>query len=160
MDRKPPTADHRLAVHTIGYEKATVASVIAALTGAGVEVLADVRALPLSRRPGFSKTALAGAAQEAGIAYRHFKPLGTPKEGREAARKGDQAGLERVYAGQLELPEALAAAAELRDLAGGKRVALLCFCGDADKCHRSLLHAAMLPDFTRIDLMPELPVKD
>lgn len=46
-------------VWTIGYEQATVAGVVGALTKAGVEVLADVRALPLSRRPGFSKTALA-----------------------------------------------------------------------------------------------------
>lgn len=143
-------------VWTIGYEGATVPAVIDALTAAGVEVLADVRALPLSRRPGFSKTALAGAAQEAGMEYRHFKALGTPKDGREAARKGDRAGLERVYLGQLELPEALAAAAELRDLAGGRRVALLCFCGDAAKCHRSLLHAAMLPEFVRFDLSPEM----
>lgn len=141
-------------VWTIGYEQATVPAVINALVGAGVEVLADVRALPLSRRPGFSKTALAGAAQEAGMEYRHFKALGTPKEGREAARKGDQTGLKRVYSGQVELPEALAAAAELRDLASRKRVALLCFCGDAAKCHRSLLHEAMLADFEAIDLVP------
>lgn len=141
-------------VWTIGYEQATVPAVIEALVGAGVDVLADVRALPLSRRPGFSKTALAGAAQEAGLEYRHFKALGTPKEGREAARKGDRKGLVRVYSGQLELPEAMAAAAELRDLASRKRVALLCFCGDAAKCHRSLLHEAMLADFEAIDLVP------
>ncbi|WP_066553117.1 DUF488 family protein [Croceicoccus bisphenolivorans] len=143
-------------VWTIGYEQATVPAVIGVLTAAGIEVLADVRALPLSRRPGFSKTALAGAVQEAGIAYRHFKALGTPKEGREAARKGDRAGLESVYAGQLELPEALAAAAQLRDLASEHRVALLCFCGDAAKCHRSLLHAAMLADFEAVHLQPEI----
>ncbi len=139
-------------IWTIGYEQATVPAVMDSLVAAGIEVLADVRALPLSRRPGFSKTALAGAAQEVGITYRHFKALGTPKEGREAARKGDHVGLERVYAGQLELPEALAAAAQLRDLASENRVALLCFCGDAKKCHRSLLHAAMLADFEPVDL--------
>lgn len=156
MQRQPELADPQPAICGIGYESATVAAVIAALTAAGVEVLADVRALPLSRRPGFSKTALAGSAHEAGIEYRHFKALGTPREGREAARKGDQAGLARVYAGQLELPEALAAAAQLRDLASRRKVAMLCFCGDAQKCHRSLLHAAMLPDFARIDLRPDV----
>lgn len=155
MDRKHAPADTPLAVCGIGYEMATVASVMAALMAAGVEVLIDVRALPLSRKPGFSKTALAAAAQEAGIEYRHFKALGTPKEGRAAARKGDRATLARVYAGQLELPAALAAAAELRDLASCRKVALLCFCGDADRCHRSLLHAAMLPDFARVDLKPD-----
>ncbi|QQN73823.1 DUF488 family protein [Croceicoccus sp. YJ47] len=141
-------------IWTIGYEQATVPALIDALTAAGIELLVDVRALPLSRRPGFSKTALAGAAQEAGIAYRHMKPLGTPKEGREAARKGDRATLERVYEGQLELPEALAAGAELRDLALHHRTAMLCFCRDASKCHRSILHAAMLDDFAAIDLLP------
>ena len=129
---------------------------IAALRDAGVELLVDVRALPLSRRPGFSKSSLKASAEEAGIEYRHLKPLGTPKEGRDAARKGNHGELERVYAGQLELPEALAAAAELRALASERRTAMLCFCGEADKCHRALLHAAMLDDFERVDLTPAL----
>jgi len=141
-------------IWTIGYEQATVAGVIGALQAAGVEVLADVRALPLSRRPGFSKTALAGAAQEAGIEYRHFKPLGTPKEGRDAARRNDHAALERIYAGQLELPEALAAGAQLADLAGEKRTALLCYERAAAGCHRTLLREAMLPGFDAVDLLP------
>jgi uncharacterized protein (DUF488 family) len=141
-------------VWTIGYEHATVPDVIAALQQAGVELLVDVRALPLSRRPGFSKTALAGALGEAGIGYRHLKALGTPAEGRAAARKGDHAGLERVYAGQLELPEALAAGAELRDLAREQRVALLCYERDAGHCHRTLLRGAMLGEFEQVDLLP------
>ena len=144
-------------IWTIGYEQATVAGVIAALTGAGVEVLADVRALPLSRRPGFSKTALAGALVEAGIVYRHFKALGTPADGRAAARAGRHAELERIYAGQLELPEAMAAGAELADLATDKRVALLCYERDAHVCHRTLLREAMLADFDAIDLVPGAP---
>ena len=43
-------------VFTIGYEQATQPAVVSALRGAGVEVLADIRYLPLSRRPGFSKS--------------------------------------------------------------------------------------------------------
>src|SRR6187551_3705179 len=112
---------------TIGYEQATQPAVVAALRDAGVQLLADIRYLPLSRRPGFSKSSLRTAVEEAGIAYRHFKQLGTPSEGRTAARQGDHATMARVYAGQLELPEALAQMAELRDLAGAKRVALLCY---------------------------------
>lgn len=141
-------------IWTIGYEQARLDDVIAALRAAGTEVLADIRHLPLSRRPGFSKSALAAAAGEAGIAYRHMKPLGTPAEGRAAARRGDHEELARVYAGQLELPEAMAAMAELRDLAGEKRVALLCYERDSSECHRSLLIAALLPDFAVIDLKP------
>ena len=145
------------AIWTIGYEQATVADVIAALSGARIEVLADVRALPLSRRPGFSKTALAGALAEAGIAYRHFKPLGTPADGRAAARAGRHGDLERIYAGQLELPEAMAAGGELAVLAREKRVALLCYERDAHVCHRTLLRKAMLPEFDAVDLVPGEP---
>ena len=115
-------------------------------------MLADVRARPLSRKPGFSKTALKAAVEEAGMAYRHFRDVGTPPEGREAARKGDYATLRQVYAGQLELPEALAHMAELRELALEKRTCLLCYCREADKCHRSLLIAALLEDFEVVDL--------
>ena len=143
-------------IFTIGYQQATQPAVLAALREAGVEVLADVRARPLSRKPGFSKSALKAAVEEAGIEYRHFRDVGTPPEGREAARRGDRETLRHVYAGQLELPEALAAMAELRQLASEKRTCLLCFCRDAAKCHRSLLVAAVMEDFEEIDLAPNL----
>ena len=141
---------------TIGYEQATQSAVVAALRDAGVEVLADIRYLPLSRRPGFSKSSLRAAVEEAGIAYRHFRQLGTPAEGRAAARRGDHAELARVYAGQLELPEALAQMAELRALAEDKRVCLLCYERDAGTCHRTLLFDALFADFARVDLEPAL----
>ena len=141
---------------TIGYEQATQAAVVATLRDAGVELLADIRYLPLSRRPGLSKSSLKAAVEEAGITYRHFKHLGTPAEGRAAAKRGDHAELARVYAGQLEMPEALAQMAELRDLAEAKRVALLCYERNAAGCHRSLLFDALFADFARVDLEPAL----
>lgn len=141
-------------VWTIGYEQATMADFLAALTGAGVEVVADVRAIAASRRPGFSKSALAANLAEAGISYRHFRALGTPAEGRAAARAGKKDKLEAIYAGQLELPEAIAASAELADLAAEKRVALLCFERDPACCHRTLLREAVLEDFEAVDLKP------
>lgn len=143
-------------IFTIGYEQATQPAVVAALRDAGVEVLADIRYLPLSRRPGFSKNSLRAAVEEAGIGYRHFKHLGTPAEGRAAARRGDHAELSRVYAGQLELPEALAQMAELRALAEQRKVALLCYERNAAECHRALLYDALLADFERVDLQPPL----
>lgn len=142
-------------IWTIGYEQASVPGVMAALRKAGVEVLADVRALPLSRRPGFSKTSLAANAREAGIEYVHFMALGTPAEGRAAARRNDHATLERIYEGQLELPEAIAAGARLADLAANRKVALLCYEREAHGCHRTLLRQAMLPHFAVVDLVPE-----
>lgn len=131
-----------MTIFTIGYEGATVTEFLAALTGAGVERVIDVRALPLSRRPGFSKSTLAASLAEVGIEYVHLKALGTPKEGRDAGKKGDVATLRRVYAGQLELPEAQAQAARMRALAAEKPSALLCFERDPCHCHRTLLLAA------------------
>ncbi len=104
-------------IFTIGYEGATVAEFLAALQQAGIQRVIDVRALPLSRRPGFSKTPLSGALAEAGIEYVHLKALGTPAEGRAAARAGRHADLERIYAGQLELAEAIAQSAQMLALA-------------------------------------------
>jgi uncharacterized protein (DUF488 family) len=139
-------------VFTIGYEQTTVGELIAALLVAGVELVVDVRALPLSRRPGFSKTALAGALAEAGIGYEHLKALGTPKEGRDAAKRGDSVTLARVYAGQLELPEAQAAAAVLLGRIAARPTALLCYERDPGVCHRSMLLAAIAPDMRVVDL--------
>ena len=130
-----------MKIFTIGYEGATMADFLAALTAAGVERVIDVRALPLSRRPGFSKSTLAASLAEVGIGYVHLKALGTPKPGRDAAKKGDRATLEKVYAGQLNLPEAQAQAAQMLELAAEKPSALLCFERDPAICHRTLLLA-------------------
>lgn len=146
-------------IFTIGYEQATQAALVDALRNAGVQLLADIRYLPLSRRPGFSKSSLRAAVEEAGIAYRHFRDLGTPADGRAAARRKDHAALERIYSGQLELPQALAQMAELRALAEEKNVALLCYERRADECHRSLLVGALLSDFAVVNLEPDLLAK-
>lgn len=131
-----------MTIYTIGYEGATMDEFLAALKAAGVERVIDVRALPLSRRPGFSKSTLAASLNDVGIDYVHLKALGTPKEGRDAAKKGDVMTLERVYESQLQLPEAQAQAARMRSLAAEKRSALLCFERDPCHCHRTLLLAA------------------
>jgi uncharacterized protein (DUF488 family) len=141
-----------MRIFTIGYEGTTVPEFIAALTREGVERVVDVRALPLSRRPGFSKTALGAALGEAGIEYVHLKALGTPADGRAAARAGRHAELKRIYAGQLELPEALAQAAQMLALAAEKPTALLCMEREPAHCHRTLLLQAVAPDAEVCDL--------
>lgn len=128
-----------MKIFTIGYEGTTVPEFVSALKGAGVERVIDVRALPLSRRPGFSKTPLRGALEEAGIEYVHLKALGTPSEGRTAARAGRHSDMERIYAGQLELPEAMAQSAQMLELAREKPSALLCMEREPAHCHRTLL---------------------
>ena len=141
-----------MKIFTIGYEGTTMADFLAALKSAGVERVIDVRALPLSRRPGFSKSSLAASLLEAGIGYVHLKALGTPKRGRDAAKKGDRATLEEVYAGQLELPEAQMQAAQMLDLAREKSSALLCFERDPCVCHRTLLLDAVGEGMEVVDL--------
>lgn len=135
-----------MRIFTIGYEGATVGEFLAALQEAGVKRLIDVRALPLSRRPGFSKSPLRAALKEAGIDYVHLKALGTPAEGRAAARAGRHADLERIYAGQLELPEAIAQGAQMIELSREKPSALLCFEREPAHCHRTLLLYAVAGD--------------
>jgi uncharacterized protein (DUF488 family) len=135
-----------MRIFTIGYEGTTIGEFIAALHKARVRRLVDVRALALSRRPGFSKTALRGALEEAGIEYVHLKALGTPAEGRAAARAHRDEDLRRIYAGQLELPEAIAQSAQMLALAREEPTALLCMEREPAHCHRSLLLGAVAPE--------------
>ena len=135
----------RPCIFTIGYEGATQAEFVAALEAAGVKRVIDVRAVPNSRRPGFSKTPLRNALAEAGIEYVHLRALGTPADGRAAARAGRHDDLVRIYAGQLELPEAMAQGAQMLELAAERPSALLCYERDPAGCHRTLLLDALAP---------------
>ena len=133
-------------IFTIGYEATTMPEFLAALQKAGVERVIDVRAVPNSRRPGFSKNPLKNALAEVGIDYVHLKALGTPADGRSAARAGRHEDLKRIYAGQLDLPEAIVQAGQMRELAADKPSALLCYEREPAACHRSLLLAAVAGD--------------
>jgi uncharacterized protein (DUF488 family) len=141
-----------MKIFTIGYKGATVPDFVAALENAGVKRVIDVRALPLSRRPGFSKSPLRNALAEAGIDYVHLKALGTPSAGRTAARAGRHSDMARIYAGQLELPEAMVQSAEMLELAKEKPSALLCMEREPARCHRTLLLNAVAPDVEVVDL--------
>lgn len=123
---------------TIGYEKATPAAVLGELQNARISLPVDTRAVAASRRPGFSKRALAASLDEIGIAYLHLQKLGTPADGREAARKGDTKTLWRIYNKHLKTPDATEAMDELLALVRSKqRICLLCFERDPGICHRS-----------------------
>jgi uncharacterized protein (DUF488 family) len=127
---------------TIGYEQAKPAAVLNELKRAKVDLLVDTRAVAASRRPGFSKRQLAASLDDAGIAYVHLQKLGTPAEGRAAARSGDTATLWRIYDKHIKKAEPQEALDELVGLIkSGKRVALLCYCRDPKACHRSRIVA-------------------
>jgi uncharacterized protein (DUF488 family) len=127
------------AIWTIGYEGATQPELIARLKAAEVQTVADVRAVTSSRRAGFSKTVLAASLAEAGIGYVHLRGLGTPKAGRDAARKGRIAEMRAIFAEHMKGPDAQRDLAALRALAAERRVALLCYEADAACCHRRAL---------------------
>jgi uncharacterized protein (DUF488 family) len=140
MPDTPPVP--RLA--TVGYEGATVATFLDALRSAPVDLLVDVRAVAMSRRPGFAKTRLAANLAEAGIEYQHLRALGTPADGRAAARAGRHAAMREIFAGQLATPEAQGALDAVASLVrAGRRLCLLCFEADPAHCHRLLVADAL-----------------
>ena len=125
---------------TIGYQETPPRSVLDELENAGVKLLVDVRAVASSRRPGFSKNQLAAGLKERGIGYLHFQGLGTPKEGRLAARSGDTKTLERIYAKHLKTPQAKQEMRELAELVGtAGPVCILCYERDHRECHRRFI---------------------
>jgi uncharacterized protein (DUF488 family) len=132
-------------IATIGYEKATPDQVFAALRAAGIETLVDIREVPWSRRPGFSKGALSAKAAEAGIGYVHLKGLGTPAEGREANKAGRLEDFEAIFRAHMSSAAAQADLARATELAATTRICLLCLEGDAKRCHR-LIVADMLAE--------------
>ncbi|HEX2081651.1 MAG TPA: DUF488 domain-containing protein [Longimicrobium sp.] len=139
-----PKNERAAVVATIGYEDATVPRFLDALREAGVDLLVDVRAVASSRRPGFAKSKLAANVGGAGIEYLHLRGLGTPAEGRAAARAGRHAEMHRIFREHLETPGArdeLEALAEL--VRGGRRVCLLCLEANPEHCHRSIVAEAL-----------------
>jgi uncharacterized protein (DUF488 family) len=122
---------------TIGYEQTPAKAVLDELENAGVKLLVDVRAVTSSRRPGFSKNQLAAGLDQRGISYLHLRGLGTPKEGREAARSGKFEALHAIYAKHLKTPQAKEELDELRSLVKKSGpVCLLCYERDHRHCHR------------------------
>lgn len=125
---------------TIGYEQTPFRAVLDELQKAGVKLLVDVRAVVSSRRPGFSKTQLAAGLDERGIGYIHLRGLGTPKDGRMAARSGDMKTLSKIYHAHLKTPQARADMDELDALVMQARpVCLLCYERDHAVCHRKFI---------------------
>ncbi|HEX8584496.1 MAG TPA: DUF488 domain-containing protein [Allosphingosinicella sp.] len=131
------------ALYTIGYEGASVPDFLATLKLAGVEHVLDVRELPQSRRPGFSKNALTAALSDAEVTYSHLRQLGDPKPGRDAARSGNIVEFTRIFEAHLALPETQQALYQAVDIATKKVTALLCFERDPRTCHRTLVARAI-----------------
>lgn len=129
-------------IFTIGYEGKSIAEFTEELAQHGVAVLADVRELPLSRKPGFSKRGLAEALSERGIEYIHYRDLGTPRAMRHQLRDdGDYETFFKAYSEHLD--EHKETVNELVGAAKAKTVCLMCFEDDYTECHRSVLSAKL-----------------
>jgi len=142
MKARPKNKSAKAApLFTVGYEQAKPAAVLGELKRAKIELLIDTRAVAASRRPGFSKRQLAAALDEEGISYVHLQKLGTPAEGRAAARSGDTDTLWRIYEKHIRSADAQRVHELVGLIKSGKRIALLCYCRDPKTCHRSRIVA-------------------
>ena len=126
-------------VESVGYEGCDIDDFVADLVRRDIDVLVDVRLNAVSRRRGFSKTALSNALDAVGIEYRHLRALGNPKENR-AAFGGDNVEAGRaVYRELLDSPAAAAEMAQLLEVAEAGHVAVMCFERDEQRCHRKVV---------------------
>lgn len=124
---------------SVGYEGRTADDLLAVLIELKVDVVADVRLTPMSRKPGLSKTKLRDALAAAGVDYVHLKALGNPKENREPFWTGAVAiGVTR-FRELMTAPESSASLDDLTELARTRRVAVLCFERDHARCHRQVV---------------------
>jgi uncharacterized protein (DUF488 family) len=149
-----------LVLYTIGYEGTDIERFVSTLNAARVQRLADVRAVPLSRKNGFSKRSLSARLEAEGIEYLPFQPLGDPKAGRDAARAGRYDLFRAIYSEHLDSVEAKSALKTLVAVAEEKATCLLCFERDPATCHRSIV-AQQLTDygFEVFDLFGDRPEK-
>jgi uncharacterized protein (DUF488 family) len=127
---------------TFGYEGLPLDAFIARLKSAGVKTVIDVRANPLSRKPGFSKRGLEAALKEAGLAYVHMRAMGCPKPVRDRYKQdGNWAAYTRAFLAYLQgQGEALAA---LSKSAKASVSCLICFEADFQRCHRTFVARAV-----------------
>jgi uncharacterized protein (DUF488 family) len=130
-------------LYTIGYQGKSIEEVIEVLERAKVHIVIDVRAMPISRRPSFSKTALSQVLQNKGIKYLNIPELGAGKELRETHRNGEFKAFARDYR-RAVLVNRRRRVARLAEKVAARRVCLLCYEANPEECHRSLLANAVV----------------
>ncbi|KUM27592.1 hypothetical protein AU467_15725 [Mesorhizobium loti] len=128
-----------MALLTIGYEGSEIGDFVSVLKAARIDILIDVRDLPLSRKPGFSKNSLKKNLESSAIEYRHTKVLGDPKEGRLAARSGDRRRFERIFRDHIANEVARKTIREIAEQSETKNICLMCFEREHKDCHRFIV---------------------
>ncbi|NJP04422.1 MAG: DUF488 domain-containing protein [Chloroflexaceae bacterium] len=123
---------------TIGYEGHTPATFFAQLTAHTIQTLVDIRESPISRKAGFSKSALQAAANAHQIHYLHMRALGCPRPIRNDYREDkDWTGYTRRFLAHLDTQHD--ALNTLLQRIEHERCCLLCLEADYHCCHRSLV---------------------
>ena len=123
---------------TVGYEGATIGGFIHTLQANKIRCILDIRALPLSRKPGFSKNQLAQTLNREDIQYIHLAELGAPKQIRDRLKRTHDyttffRKMDSYLTGQKEAIE------QAYNHAISIRCCLLCFERLVDKCHRKIV---------------------
>ena len=127
------------SLFTIGYQGLVQGQLLDLLAASGVRAVLDVRAIPQSRKAGFSKSTLAVSLHAHGIAYCHDPRLGTPKPGRDAARRGHSAAMHAIFHEHMGTRSAQDGLTDAVALAAAQPTCLLCFERAPHDCHRSIV---------------------
>lgn len=129
---------------TFGYEGLSVDAFIARLRSADVETVVDVRANPISRKPGLSKNALARNLTKAGMRYVHVVEMGCPKPVRDRYKSdGDWTAYTSAFLAYIA--DQKVPVAYIASIAKQSRSCLICFEADYNFCHRTFVARAAAP---------------
>lgn len=141
MKNTPP-----LTVLTIGHSTHPIDEFVEILKAHGVDTVADIRTVPRSRHnPQFDRAVLPGLLADAGLDYVYIQELGGLRKGAKDSPNGGWRNASfRGYADHMQTPEFLAGLQKLIDLAGERRVAIMCAEAVPWRCHRSLVGDALL----------------
>ncbi len=143
----------------MGYDGLSVEEFVRTLAANDVTQVIDVRELALSRKRGFSKTALAHALARRSIAYVNLRELGSPRALRKRLRQDrDYGAFFRDFRLHLRTAPAGEAFARAASIAGERTSALVCYERDMRMCHRKVLVELMRKrGFFPIELRAEAP---
>ena len=131
-----------MRLYTVGYEGIRIDAFAPYLAEHGIETIVDVRQLPLSRKPGFSKSALAANLSQHDLGYVHRPELGCPKPVRDQYRQDeDWSQYTKSFLTYIATQDK--ALSDLANFASLTTCALLCFEADYNFCHRSLVADAV-----------------
>lgn len=144
-------------LYTIGYEGTDIDRFVATLKSVRVQLLADVRAVPISRKKGFSKNKLRDRVDQEGIRYVHLPALGDPKPGRDAARAGHFDQFRKIYGKHLAESAPQQSLKELAKLIDEQTTCLMCFERDPSECHRLMVATALPTQVTMFHLFGDEP---